>query len=81
MKNNKVCERSGAASQPPIGATSIKQRLGEEQRLRVGLGGKANPKVGQMVDLRAGLLGQSTVFKTELLQLAGEGDDQTELQL
>jgi hypothetical protein len=39
------------------------------------------PKVGQVMDPRAGLVRQRAVLKTELPHLAGEGANQTELQL
>jgi hypothetical protein len=39
------------------------------------------PKVGQVVDLRADLIGQRAPFKTELLHLAGGRIDQTELHI
>jgi hypothetical protein len=37
--------------------------------------------VKQVLDPEADLIGESTAFKTELPHLAGEGADQTELQL
>jgi hypothetical protein len=39
------------------------------------------PKAGQVVNLRAGLMGQRAVFKIELPHLAGGRADQTKLQL
>jgi hypothetical protein len=40
-----------------------------------------DPKVGQLVDPKADLVGQRSAFKTELPHLAGGGANQTELQL
>jgi hypothetical protein len=39
------------------------------------------PKAGQVVDPRTDVLGQRAAFKMELPHFAGEGADQTELQL
>jgi hypothetical protein len=44
-------------------------------------GDKPSPKAGQVVDLRADLLGQSAAFKTKLPHLAWGGTDQKELWL
>jgi hypothetical protein len=42
---------------------------------------EATSKAGQEVDPGADLMGQRAVLKTDLPHLAGEGADQTELQL
>jgi hypothetical protein len=39
------------------------------------------PKVGHVVDPRAGLVGQRALLKNELFRLARGGTDQTDLQL
>jgi hypothetical protein len=49
----------------------------KQQRLSGGRATRQLPKVGQVVNPRAGLLGQRAVFKTELPHLVGGGDNQT----